>query len=185
MSSSWRDGLAFCALIHRYRPALIDYYSLDHSDWHGNCLLAFTIAEQELGIPQLLDTDYVVRSESPDQFFIMTYVAQFYHKFTLPDSGYDSTFTTSFKYSSSEEDNVIKNQNHNNSGSRKAERQEKFNTCNNCQNTGNRRAPAPRAQQHFIEWKSSRPIGLVVSGGLELKMDTPDEERTECLEQTI
>ena len=25
----------------------------------------------------------------------------------------------------------------------------------------------------------------VVSGGLELKMDTPDEERTECLEQTI
>merc|ERR1712042_270819 len=99
----------------------------------------------------------------------MTYVAQFYHKFTLPDSGYDSTFTTSFKYSSSEEDN---NQHH--SGPRKAERQERFNsnTCNNCQS---RRAQAPRSQQHFIEWKSSKPIGLVVSGGLELKMDTPDE----------
>ena len=54
-------------------------------------MLAFTIAEQELGIPQLLDTDYVVRSESPDQFFIMTYVAQFYHKFTLPDSGLELT----------------------------------------------------------------------------------------------
>ena len=49
-----------------------------------------------------------VRSESPDQFFIMTYVAQFYHKFSIPDSGYDSTsgLTTSFKYSSSEEDNT-------------------------------------------------------------------------------
>ena len=71
-------------------------------------MLAFTLAEEELGIPQLLDTDYVVRSESPDQFFIMTYVAQFYHKFSIPDSGYDSTsgLTTSFKYSSSEEDNT-------------------------------------------------------------------------------
>ena len=37
-----------------------------------NCSLAFTVAEEELGIPQLLDIDYVVRTESPDQFFIMT-----------------------------------------------------------------------------------------------------------------
>ena len=39
-----------------------------------NCELAFRVAERELGIPQLLDVEYVVRSESPDQFFIMTYV---------------------------------------------------------------------------------------------------------------
>ena len=73
-----------------------------------NCSLAFRLAERELDIPQLLDVDYVVRSESPDQFFIMTYVAQFYHKFSVTDSGYDSTVNNSFKYSSSEEDSPRK-----------------------------------------------------------------------------
>ena len=35
MSSSWRDGLAFCALIHKHTTNLIDWDSLDPSDWHG------------------------------------------------------------------------------------------------------------------------------------------------------
>eukprot|EP00092_Neocalanus_flemingeri_P018586 GFUD01020127.1.p1 GENE.GFUD01020127.1~~GFUD01020127.1.p1 ORF type:complete len:695 (-),score=171.77 GFUD01020127.1:207-2246(-) len=150
MSSSWRDGLAFCALIHRFRPDLIDFDRLDQQDWTGNCSLAFQVAESQLGIPPLLDVEDVIKNESPDQFFIMTYVAQFYHKFTAPDSGYDSTLTTSFKYSSSEEDSPRK-----------------------IDNTGKRKGGG----HNLMEWKRRRPLGLVVSGGLELRIESPQEEK--------
>jgi len=150
MSSSWRDGLAFCALIHRYRPDLLDYDTLDPQDWTGNCTLAFQVAESQLGIPTLLDVEDVIRNERPDQFFIMTYVAQFYHRFTAPDSGYDSTLTTSFKYSSSEEESPRR-----------------------IDNTGKRKGGGT----NIMEWKRRRPLGLVVSGGLELRIDSPQEEK--------
>ncbi|KAG9819348.1 alpha-actinin-2, partial [Aureobasidium melanogenum] len=48
-SSSWNDGLAFCALLDIHRPDLIDYDKLDKNDHRGNMQLAFDIASKEIG----------------------------------------------------------------------------------------------------------------------------------------
>ncbi|OMJ25164.1 Alpha-actinin-like protein 1 [Smittium culicis] len=81
-TSSWQDGLAFCALIHKHRPDLLDYSKLDMSNHEGNTLLAFEIAERELGIPPLLDVEDIVNVDNPDSKSIMTYVAQYFHAFS-------------------------------------------------------------------------------------------------------
>lgn len=55
--NSWKDGLAFCALIHRHRPDLIDYSKISRDDPVGNLNLAFDIAEKHLNIPKMLDAE--------------------------------------------------------------------------------------------------------------------------------
>lgn len=49
-SKSFKDGLALCAIIHRYRPDLIDFNSLESADCSSNNQLAFDILEKEYGI---------------------------------------------------------------------------------------------------------------------------------------
>ncbi|KAI4797192.1 hypothetical protein KUCAC02_025266, partial [Chaenocephalus aceratus] len=55
-STSWRDGMAFNALIHKHRPDLIDFDKLKKSNAHHNLQNAFNLGEQHLGLYKLLDT---------------------------------------------------------------------------------------------------------------------------------
>ncbi|RFU33915.1 hypothetical protein B7463_g2399, partial [Scytalidium lignicola] len=81
-TDSWNDGLAFCALLDIHRPDLIDYDSLDKSDHRGNMQLAFDIAQQEIGIPPLLDVEDVCDVAKPDERSLMTYIAYWFHAFS-------------------------------------------------------------------------------------------------------
>ena len=80
-SGSWRSGLAFCAIIARFRPDLIDFDSLDGSKSYENCHTAFSLAEEMLDIPALLEAGDMVTMQEVDTRSVITYLAQFYHKF--------------------------------------------------------------------------------------------------------
>jgi len=82
---SFQDGLAFCALIHRHRPDLIDYDKLTADDKLGNLNLAFDVAKEHLDVARILDAEDIVNMPRPDERSIMTYVAQLYKVFSSLD----------------------------------------------------------------------------------------------------
>uniref|UniRef100_A0A3Q2D3W9 Cytospin-A n=1 Tax=Cyprinodon variegatus TaxID=28743 RepID=A0A3Q2D3W9_CYPVA len=79
-SSSWNDGLAFCALLHTYLPAHIPYHELTSQDKRRNFTLAFQAAES-VGIKCTLDINEMVHTERPDWQSVMTYVTAIYKYF--------------------------------------------------------------------------------------------------------
>ena len=56
-TTAWSDGLAFLALIHRFRPDLFDYELVSRKTAHGRLEYAFRVANKTLGIARLLDPE--------------------------------------------------------------------------------------------------------------------------------
>lgn len=79
-TKDWRSGLAWCALIHRHRPDLLDYQECLGKSNAENLEKAFSIADEHLNIPQLLDVADV-DCEKPDEKSVMTYVMEYFHAF--------------------------------------------------------------------------------------------------------
>uniref|UniRef100_A0A672SX36 Microtubule actin crosslinking factor 1 n=1 Tax=Sinocyclocheilus grahami TaxID=75366 RepID=A0A672SX36_SINGR len=85
-SSSWSDGHLFNALLHRYRPDLIDMEVVAQQSNRENLEQAFEIAES-LGVTRLLDAEDVDVS-SPDEKSVITYVCSIYDAFPkIPEGG--------------------------------------------------------------------------------------------------
>ncbi|XP_056314797.1 smoothelin isoform X2 [Danio aesculapii] len=77
-SSSWSDGMAFCALVHNFFPEAFDYSSLSPSNRRQNFETAFSTAERLADCPQLLDVEDMVRMREPDWKCVYTYLQEFY-----------------------------------------------------------------------------------------------------------
>ncbi|XP_028565116.2 EH domain-binding protein 1-like protein 1 isoform X4 [Podarcis muralis] len=80
-TTSWRNGLAFCAILHHFHPEKINYEALDPLDIKENNKLAFD-GFASLGISRVMDPADMVFLAVPDRLIVMTYLCQIRAFFT-------------------------------------------------------------------------------------------------------
>ncbi|XP_036942345.1 smoothelin, like [Acanthopagrus latus] len=79
-SSSWSDGMAFCALVHSFFPTEFDYNSLLPAHRKDNFELAFRTAELKAGCDRLIEVDdMMIMGRKPDPMCVFTYVQSLYN----------------------------------------------------------------------------------------------------------
>lgn len=79
-SSSWSDGMAFCALVHAFFPTEFDYGSLSPANRKHNFELAFGTAELKAGCDRLIEVDdMMIMGRKPDPMCVFTYVQSLYN----------------------------------------------------------------------------------------------------------
>ncbi|NXN36289.1 SMTL2 protein, partial [Rhinoptilus africanus] len=79
-SSSWNDGMAFCALVHSFFPEAFDYNKLDPANRKQNFELAFTMAEKMAHCDRLIEVDdMMMMGYKPDPMCVFTYVQSLYN----------------------------------------------------------------------------------------------------------
>uniref|UniRef100_A0A096LVY3 Smoothelin, like n=1 Tax=Poecilia formosa TaxID=48698 RepID=A0A096LVY3_POEFO len=79
-SSSWSDGMAFCALVHSFFPTEFDYNALSPANRKHNFELAFGTAETKAGCDRLIEVeDMMIMGRKPDPMCVFTYVQSLYN----------------------------------------------------------------------------------------------------------
>ncbi|XP_041809831.1 cytospin-B isoform X2 [Chelmon rostratus] len=81
-SSSWADGLAFCAVYHTYLPSHIPYSMLTPENKRENLSLAFKTGES-VGIAQTLTVEEMLRAGGPDWQRVLSYMESIYRHFEM------------------------------------------------------------------------------------------------------
>ncbi|XP_076797093.1 F-actin-monooxygenase MICAL2 isoform X10 [Arvicanthis niloticus] len=81
LTTSWRSGLALCAIIHSFRPELINFDSLNEDDAVENNQLAFDVAKREFGILPVTTGKEMASTQEPDKFSMVMYLSKFYELF--------------------------------------------------------------------------------------------------------
>ncbi|XP_061819997.1 F-actin-monooxygenase mical2b isoform X2 [Nerophis lumbriciformis] len=90
LTSSWRSGYGLCALIHRFKPQLIDFESLNEENQATNLQLAFDIVEREFGIRPFASVKELSGSLELEKTKMISYLSKIYELFRgtpLPDEG--------------------------------------------------------------------------------------------------
>uniref|UniRef100_A0A8C7L235 Uncharacterized protein n=2 Tax=Oncorhynchus kisutch TaxID=8019 RepID=A0A8C7L235_ONCKI len=80
-NTSWRNGLAFCAILHHFYPDKIDFEALETNDIKLNNKKAFD-GFAALGISRLMEPSDMVLLSVPDRLIVMTYLSQIRTHFT-------------------------------------------------------------------------------------------------------
>ncbi|XP_068564461.1 cytospin-A-like isoform X2 [Cebidichthys violaceus] len=81
-SSSWDDGLAFCAIYHTYLPTHIPYDTLNPADKKENLDLAFKTGEI-VGITTTLTSEEMLKADGPDWQQVLGYVESIFRHFEM------------------------------------------------------------------------------------------------------
>ena len=84
-TTSWRNGLAFAAIIHYHRPDLLDFESLDPLDVTRNNKKAFEAAHT-LGVPRMIKPEQMDQWLVPDRLMVTSFVYQLFIRLEAPEN---------------------------------------------------------------------------------------------------
>ncbi|CAL8403656.1 unnamed protein product [Boreogadus saida] len=105
LTSSWRSGLALCALIHRFNSQLVDFSSLPEEDSAANLQLAFDVGQREFGVAPFTSGQELSAAPDVDKTQMILYLSKFYELFRgtpLPQTGLRVADENSVEYPSND-----------------------------------------------------------------------------------